>query len=299
MSACCTYPPKPSWLRARAPGSREFLRTRALLDVIGINTVCQEAHCPNIGECWSQKTATFMILGDRCTRSCHFCAVKKNGKRLPRPDPKEPDRVAAAAAALKLKHVVVTSVTRDDLPDNGANIFAQTVENLRKMLPDCSIELLIPDLQGSITDLKTILAATPTVLNHNIETVKRLYGQARPEADYQRSLTLLANVKKLTPGIVTKSGLMVGLGETRSELTATLLDLAAVGVEILTIGQYLRPSGQQLPIVRYLTLDEFESLRQEALDKGFKHVESGPLVRSSYHARDHLQALEKNCYNAE
>lgn len=279
---------KPDWLRVRATGSEQYLKTQSIIKTHDVHTVCQEAHCPNMGECWSQRTATFMIMGDSCTRACRFCAVKKDCQHLSSPDPSEPARVAATAAALELRHVVVTSVTRDDLPDNGASCFSETVYAIRSALPTCTIELLIPDLQGSTTDLQEILDAKPDVLNHNIETVKRLYPQVRPIADYQRSLQLLHNCNQFAPKITTKSGLMLGLGEQRAEVLSACRDLADVGVSILTLGQYLRPSPAQLPVDRYITPEEFDELKYKAVELGFSHVESAPLARSSYHAREHL-----------
>lgn len=279
---------KPKWLKVRAIGSEPYLATRSVIKATGVHTVCQEAHCPNMGECWSQHTATFMIMGDSCTRACRFCTVKKSHGQLPLPDPTEPERVAEASALLNLRHVVITSVTRDDLADNGASCFAKTVKAIKTALPTCSIELLIPDLQGSTTDLKTVLDAKPDILNHNIETVNRLYPEVRPIANYQRSISLLQRSKELEPKIITKSGLMLGLGEENNEILEACNDLAEAGVEIVTLGQYLRPSTAQLPVKRYLPPSEFQEIKEAISNFGFIHVESGPLVRSSYHAKDHL-----------
>jgi len=249
-----------------------------------LHTVCEEARCPNIGECWSRGTATFMILGDTCTRSCGFCAVKTG-----RPgflDMAEPRRVAVAIQRMGLRHAVITSVNRDELPDGGAAIFASTIEWVRRLSPGTTIEVLIPDFKGDREALATVLAARPEILNHNTETVPRLYRQVRPQAIYERSLELLRRAKDLDPGTVTKSGLMVGLGETEPELLQVCRDLADHGVEVLTVGQYLQPTPAHLPIARYWTPEEFARVREQALAMGFTHVESGPLVRSSYHAEE-------------
>ncbi len=276
--------PKPPWLKVRAPGSAGYLRLKALVRELGLHTVCEEAHCPNIGECWHHGTATFMILGDICTRACAYCNVA-HGR--PRPvDPNEPVRVAEAVRALGLEYVVVTSVDRDDLPDGGASIFAATIRETRRHAPNCRIEVLIPDFRGNWDALATVLAARPDVLNHNIETVARLYRTARPGGRYERALELLARAHRDAPDIPTKSGLIVGLGETWEELVATIADLRRVGCAILTIGQYLRPSPVHLPVARYYHPDEFAALKAYALDLGFGHVEAGPLVRSSYHAHE-------------
>jgi lipoic acid synthetase len=252
--------------------------------------VCESAQCPNIGECWNHRTATFMLLGDICTRRCGFCAVPK-GKPGPL-DWDEPRRVAEAVATLGLKHAVVTSVNRDDDNLGGARIFAQTIEEIRKLTPECRVEVLIPDFQGLDEALKVVLDARPDVLNHNTETVPRLYRAVRSGARYQRTLKLLENAKKFSPGMVTKSGVMVGLGEEMSELVEVFRDLAARGVDLLTVGQYLRPSRDHLPIARFYTPDEFLHLKEEALRFGFRHVESGPLVRSSYHAHEQAEATK-------
>jgi lipoic acid synthetase len=276
--------PKPSWLRARAPFGDNFHNLKKLARGLGLHTVCESAQCPNIGECWSHKTATFMLLGDICTRRCGFCAVPK-GKPQPI-DRDEPRRVAEAVATLGLKHAVVTSVNRDDDNLGGARIFAATIRQIRERAPDCRVEVLIPDFQGMDEALKVVLDAQPDVLNHNTESVPRLYRVVRSGARYERTLKLLENVKKLSPGMVTKSGVMVGLGETTEELIAVFRDLGDRDVDILTVGQYLRPSRDHLPMARFYTPEEFNSLRDEALRFGFRHVESGPLVRSSYHAHE-------------
>jgi len=278
--------PKPSWLRARAPVGDNFHNLKKLARGLGLHTVCESAQCPNIGECWNHKTATFMLLGDICTRRCGFCAVPK-GKPLPI-DRDEPRRVAEAVATLGLKHAVVTSVNRDDDNLGGARIFAETIRQIRALTPDCRVEVLIPDFQGRDDALKVVLDAQPDVLNHNTESVPRLYRVVRSGARYERTLKLLENVKKFCPGMVTKSGAMVGLGETREELIEVFRDLGGRGVDILTVGQYLRPSRDHLPIARFYPPEEFHDLREQALGFGFRHVESGPLVRSSYHA--HAQA---------
>jgi lipoic acid synthetase len=276
--------PKPSWLRARAPVGDNFHNLKKLARGLGLHTVCESAQCPNIGECWSHKTATFMLLGDICTRRCGFCAVPK-GKPQPI-DGDEPRRVAEAVATLGLKHAVVTSVNRDDDNLGGARIFAETIREIRERTPDCRVEVLIPDFQGMDEALKVVLDAQPDVLNHNTESVPRLYRVARSGARYERTLKLLENVKKFSPGMVTKSGVMAGLGETTEELIEVFRDLGGRDVDILTVGQYLRPSRDHLPIARFYTPEEFNYLRDEALRFGFRHVESGPLVRSSYHAHE-------------
>ena len=276
--------PKPSWLRARAPAGDNFHNLKKLARGLGLHTVCESAQCPNIGECWSHKTATFMLLGDICTRRCGFCAVPK-GKPQPI-DRDEPRRVAEAVATLGLKHAVVTSVNRDDDNLGGARIFAETIREIRERTPDCRVEVLIPDFQGMDEALKVVLDAQPDVLNHNTESVPRLYRVVRSGARYERTLKLLENVKKFSPGMVTKSGVMAGLGETTEELIEVFRDLGGRDVDILTVGQYLRPSRDHLPMARFYTPEEFNSLRDEALRFGFRHVESGPLVRSSYHAHE-------------
>ena len=276
--------PKPSWLKAKAPVGDNFHDLKKLARGLGLHTVCESAQCPNIGECWHHKTATFMLLGDICTRRCGFCAVPK-GRPLAI-DWDEPRRVAEAVATLGLRHAVVTSVNRDDDNVGGAKIFAETIRQIRELVPECRVEVLIPDFQGLETPLRIVLEAKPNVLNHNTETVPRLYRAVRSGARYQRTLDLLENAKQWDPATVTKSGVMVGIGEETAELIEVFHDLGERGVDILTIGQYLRPSKDHLPMTRYYTPAEFVSLKEEALKFGFKHVESGPLVRSSYHAHE-------------
>jgi lipoic acid synthetase len=280
--------PKPDWLRAKAPVGENFHNLKKLARGLGLHTVCESAQCPNIGECWNHRTATFMLLGDICTRRCGFCAVPKG-----KPGPiewDEPRRVAEAVATLGLKHTVVTSVNRDDDNLGGARIFAETIRQIRELVPDCRVEVLIPDFQGLDEALKIVLDAQPDVLNHNTETVPRLYRSVRSGARYERTLRLLDNAKAFAPETATKSGVMVGLGETVDELVEVFRDLGSRGVDILTVGQYLRPSRDHLPISRFYTPDEFVYLKQEALRCGFRHVESGPLVRSSYHAHEQAEA---------
>jgi lipoic acid synthetase len=279
---------KPPWLKARAPGSPTYLETKQVVQSLKLHTVCEEARCPNIGECWSHHTATFMIMGDLCTRRCQFCSVKKGDTSTLNPlDPGEPERVGVAVKELKLKHAVITSVDRDDVPDQGASHFARTVAAIHRHAPECKIELLIPDLQGSMRDLETIVSAGIDVLNHNIETVPRLYRKVRPGAGYIRSLAILKRAKEVDPKIMTKSGIMVGLGEEPHEVHQLMDDLRASHVDIMTIGQYLRPSEKQLPVRYFVTPEEFKEYEVQGLQRGFKFVESGPLVRSSYHAWKH------------
>jgi lipoic acid synthetase len=281
--------PKPEWLKVRAPGSPNYVRLKGLMRELRLNTVCEEARCPNIGECWHHGTATFMILGDVCTRACGYCAVP-HGKPTEL-DTAEPARVAEAVAAMDLSYVVVTSVDRDDLDDGGAGIFAETIRQIRARSGSCRIEVLIPDFQGHEQPLNTVLDAGPDVLNHNTETVPSLYRLARAGGRYSRTLELLDRARKYARSIPTKSGLMVGLGEEWDELVSTLRDLRAVGVSIVTIGQYLRPTESHLRMERYYTPAEFAELKRIALSLGFGHVESGPLVRSSYHAHEQADAL--------
>jgi lipoyl synthase len=281
-------PPKPSWLRAKAPVGENFHELKKLARSLGLHTVCESAQCPNIGECWNHRTATFMLLGDICTRRCGFCAVPK-GKPGPI-DWEEPRRVAEAVATLGLRHAVVTSVNRDDDNLGGARIFAETIREIRALTPGCRVEVLIPDFQGLPEALQIVLDARPDVLNHNTETVPRLYRVVRSGARYERTLRLLETAKHISPDMVTKSGVMVGLGETFEELVQVFYDLGSRGVDILTVGQYLRPSRDHLPIARFYTPEEFQGLKDEALRCGFRHVESGPLVRSSYHAHEHADA---------
>ncbi len=280
--------PKPAWLKARAPLGDNYHDLKKLARTLELHTVCESAQCPNIGECWNHKTATFMLLGNVCTRRCGFCAVPK-GKPEPL-DWDEPRRVAEAVARLGLKHAVVTSVNRDDDNVGGARIFAETIREVHRQAPGCQIEVLIPDFQGHDDCLQIVIDAGPEVLNHNTETVPRLYRAVRSGARYERTLKLLENVKRFSPAMVSKSGVMAGLGETMDELLEVFRDLAARKVDILTVGQYLRPSKDHLPIARYYTPDEFAFIKREALKMGFRHVESGPLVRSSYHAHEQAQS---------
>jgi lipoic acid synthetase len=284
--------PKPEWLKVRAPGSPNYLRLKGLMHDLRLNTVCEEAHCPNIGECWHHGTATFMILGDICTRACAYCAVT-HGKPTEL-DTAEPARVAHAIQTMALTYAVITSVDRDDLADGGAGIFAETIRETRARVPGCRIEVLIPDFQGLASSLHAVLDAGPDVLNHNIETVPRLYRMARSGGKYPRSLELLDRSRQYRPHIATKTGIMVGLGERFDEIVAVFDDLRRMGVSILTIGQYLRPSLQHAPMTRYYHPNEFAELKRVALSKGFVHVESGPLVRSSYHAHEQADAYEQH-----
>lgn len=283
---------KPSWLKVRAPGSPEYLQTRSIVKSLKLHTVCEEAQCPNIGECWSHSTATFMIMGDLCTRKCHFCSVKKGTADTLQPlDPFEPERVGLAVKELGLKHAVITSVDRDDVADNGANHFKKTVESIRKHAPGCKIELLIPDLKGSERDLISIVTSGIDVLNHNVETVPRLYKKVRPGAGYIRSLTIHRWAKQYNPSVITKAGIMVGLGEEKHEVLALMDDLRAVNIDVMTIGQYLRPTNNQVPVKAFITPEEFKEYEVEGLARGFKYVESGPFVRSSYHAWKHTESV--------
>jgi len=277
---------RPDWIKAKAPDGAEYRELKRLMESSKLHTVCQSAHCPNIGECWRARTATFMILGNTCTRNCRFCAVS-TGK----PDAldyDEPRRVAEAVAHLGLKHAVITSVTRDDLPDGGASIFSETIRLIHQSEHRTTVEVLIPDLQGNWDALSSIVQAQPEILNHNIETVGRCYPEVRPQAVYSRSLELLRQVKSMQPDMRTKSGLMVGVGETWDELVQTMRDLRSVGCDILTIGQYLAPSKDHHPIARYYTPEEFGELKRIGLEMGFSYVESAPLVRSSYHAAEQI-----------
>lgn len=280
--------PKPAWLKARAPMGENFHRLKKLARGLGLHTVCESAQCPNIGECWNHGTATFMLLGDICTRRCGFCAVPK-GKPAPI-DYEEPRRVAEAIATLDVKHAVITSVNRDDDNVGGARIFAETIRQIRIQAPECQVEVLIPDFQGRPDCLQIVVEAKPEVLNHNTETVPRLYRAVRSGARYERTLDLLANVKRFAPGMVSKTGVMVGIGETMDELLEVFRDLSERNVDILTVGQYLRPSKDHLPMTRYYTPEEFAFMKTEAMKMGFRHVESGPLVRSSYHAHEQAES---------
>ena len=279
---------RPPWIKVRAPAGETYEWLRDMMRSKSLHTVCEEARCPNLGECWGAGTATFLLMGDTCTRSCGFCDIQTG-----RPSPLdwlEPERVARAVQAMDLRHAVITSVNRDDDNLGGARIFASTIAEIRRTAPRCRVEVLIPDFQGDDESLRVVLGACPDVLNHNTETVPRLYRAVRSGARYERSLRLLENVKKFAPGMASKSGVMVGLGETMDELLEVFRHLAARRVDILTVGQYLRPSKDHLPIARYYTPEEFRLLKQEALGMGFRHVESGPLVRSSYHAHEQAES---------
>ena len=276
--------PRPVWLRAPAPVGENYRNLKHLVETLQLHTVCESAACPNIGDCWNRRTATFMILGNVCTRRCGFCAVQKGAPLAV--DYDEPRRVAEACAALGLKFAVITSVNRDDRKDGGAELFALVIRAIRDKVEGCGVEVLAPDFQGSHAAMEIVLEAAPDILNHNTETVPRLYRQVRLGARYERSLDMLAHVKRVNPATPTKSGLMLGLGETIDEVLAVMQDLRASKVDILTLGQYLRPSPKHLPIIRYVTMDEFAELKRRGYEMGFRHVESGPLVRSSYHAAD-------------
>jgi lipoic acid synthetase len=280
-------PRKPHWLKVRAPGGPNYVTVKQLMHDLKLHTVCAEAHCPNVGECWEHRAATFMILGDVCTRNCAYCAVA-HGTPAPY-DPEEPARLAEAVTTLGLRHVVITSVDRDDLPNGGAESFAGCVTEIRRRLPETSVELLIPDFKGADSALELVVGARPDILNHNLETVERLYRIARPGGRYLRALRLLRRAKEMAPDLTTKSGLMCGLGEEWDELLRAMRDLAGQDVDILTLGQYLRPSASHLPVARYYTPDEFTALKAAGVAMGFRHVEAGPLVRSSYHAWEQAQ----------
>lgn len=283
-------PRRPEWLKVRVPGGPNYSELKTIMREHRLHTVCEEAHCPNLGECWEHRTATFMILGDICTRACGFCAVK-TGRPLARElDEDEPRRVADAARLMGLRHVVVTSVNRDDRVDGGAPIFAETIRLLREAIPGCAVEVLTPDWLGNWEALKTVVDARPDIYNHNVETVPRLSRRVRSRARHERSLELLGRVKELNPLLLTKSGMMLGLGETWDEIVDTMWQLREQRVDVITIGQYLRPSPRHLPLERYYTPDEFARLKEEGLRMGFPHVESGPLVRSSYHAHEQVPA---------
>ena len=282
---------RPEWMRVRPPGGENYKFLKHLMRSKQLHTVCEEAHCPNIGECWGSRTATFLILGDVCTRSCGFCDVK-TGRPLPI-DWQEPERVAQAVKAMDLKHVVITSVNRDERKDGGSPIFAMCINRIRELQPGCSIEVLIPDFKGSEAALKTVMDARPEILNHNVETVPRLFRHVQPQDHYEWAMATLGNARKMDDEVLTKSGIMVGLGEEWDELLAVMQDLVNIGVDILTIGQYLQPSRKHLPIERYYKPQEFEELRRIGLDMGFRWVESGPFVRSSYHADKQVAALSK------
>ena len=279
---------KPPWLKVKAPGGPNYARLKHLIRELTLHTVCEEAHCPNVGECWEHGTATFMILGDVCTRNCGYCAVAHG--RPPVYDTEEPSRVAAAVAEMQLQHAVITSVDRDDLQDFGALIFAETIRQIHAQLPGCSVEVLVPDFQGNVDSIRTVLEARPEIYNHNTETVPRLYKRARPGGRYERVMKIFRDAKQIAPDIPTKTGIILGLGETTDEVLAVMRDLRGVDVDILTLGQYLRPSDGHLPLDRYYAPDEFRRLREAGMSMGFRHVEAGPLVRSSYHAWEQVQA---------
>lgn len=282
---------KPSWLKVKAPGGETYLEIKKMMRDLGLHTVCEEARCPNIGECWEHKAATFMILGDVCTRNCAYCAVSHGTPKAF--DPTEPAKLAEAVAVMGLQHVVITSVDRDDLENGGAEAFAGCITEIRARLPEASVEVLIPDFKGNPEALRIIVDARPDILNHNLETIARLYRIARPGGRYPRALELLDRAKQLNPELLTKSGLICGLGEEWDELLAAMRDLRGAGVDILTIGQYLRPSDQHLPIARWYTPDEFAELKRYGMALGFRHVEAGPLVRSSYHAWEQVEAATR------
>jgi lipoyl synthase len=284
-----TEHPRPSWLRVRISGGPNYQDLKHIMRTHGLHTVCESARCPNIGECWEHRTATFMILGNVCTRSCGFCAVP-SGKPLGPPEEDEPQRVAEAVERMGLRYVVVTSVNRDDLPDGGAAIFARTIGEIRGRVSGCRVEVLIPDFRGDWEALRTVAAARPDVLNHNMETVSRLYRRVRKGALYERSLELLRRACEMAPGVPTKTGMMLGLGETPEEVLQAMRDIAAQGTRILTLGQYLQPSPEHLPVERFVHPDEFAEFKRVGERMGFKHVEAGPLVRSSYHAFDQEEA---------
>jgi lipoic acid synthetase len=279
---------KPAWLKVKAPGGPNYIALKQMMRDLKLHTVCEEAHCPNTGECWEHKAATFLILGDVCTRNCAYCAVT-HGTPAPL-DLEEPARLADAVSRMDLRHVVITSVDRDDLPNGGAEIFADCIAQIRRRVPDTSIEVLIPDFKGREAALRLVVEAQPDILNHNLETIDRLYRIARPGGRYARALELLRRAKEMNPEALTKSGIICGLGEEWDELLFALRDLRAQGVDILTLGQYLRPSEQHLPIARWYAPDEFAELKRLGLEMGFRHVESGPLVRSSYHAWEQVTA---------
>lgn len=280
---------RPEWIKVRAPSGETYKRLQSLMRSKKLNTVCEEASCPNMGECWDSGTATFLMLGDVCTRTCGFCDIKR-GKPSP-PDWKEPERIAQAVKAMNLKHTVITSVNRDDRKDGGAPVFAMVIRRIRLVHPGCSIEVLIPDFKGSLEALKIVMEARPEILNHNVETVPRLFKVVQPQDRYKWTAATLSNAKTLDPEVLTKSGIMLGLGESLDEVKEVMRDLRRWGVDILTLGQYLQPSVKHLPIARYYTLEEFAELKEHGLSIGFQWVESGPLVRSSYRAAEQVHAL--------
>jgi lipoic acid synthetase len=279
---------KPPWLKVKAPGGPNYMRLKHLMRELDLHSVCEEAHCPNVGECWEHGTATFMILGDVCTRNCAYCAVAHG--RPPKYDIAEPHRVARAIAEMGLQHAVITSVDRDDLPDFGAWVFAETIRQIHERIPGCSVEVLVPDFQGNEDSIRTVLEAGPEIYNHNTETVPRLYKKARPGGRYPRVMEIFRYAKRIAPDIPTKTGMILGMGETIEEVVAVMRDLRDVDVDILTLGQYLRPSDAHIALDRYYTPQEFRQLYEIGMEMGFRHVESGPLVRSSYHAWEQVQA---------
>jgi lipoyl synthase len=279
---------KPSWLKVKAPGGPNYLRLKQMMRELDLHSVCEEAHCPNVGECWEHGTATFMILGDVCTRNCAYCAVSHG--RPPKYDISEPDRVAEAIAQMQLQHAVITSVDRDDLPDFGAWVFAETIRQIHARVPGCSVEVLVPDFQGNVDSIRAVLEAEPEIYNHNTETVPRLYKKARPGGRYARVMEIFRTAKRIAPHIPTKTGMILGMGETMEEVITVMRDLRDVDVDILTLGQYLRPSESHIALDRYYTPEEFRHLYQAGMEMGFRHVESAPLVRSSYHAWEQVQA---------
>ncbi|MDP9279785.1 MAG: lipoyl synthase [Gemmatimonadota bacterium] len=279
---------KPPWLKVKAPGGPNYMRLKHLMRELDLHSVCEEAHCPNVGECWEHGTATFMILGDVCTRNCAYCAVAHG--RPPKYDIAEPHRVARAIAEMGLQHAVITSVDRDDLPDFGAWVFAETIRQIHERIPGCSVEVLVPDFQGNEDSIRTVLEAGPEIYNHNTETVPRLYKKARPGGRYPRVMEIFRYAKRIAPDIPTKTGMILGMGETIEEVVAVMRDLREVDVDILTLGQYLRPSDAHIALDRYYTPQEFRQLYEIGMEMGFRHVESGPLVRSSYHAWEQVQA---------
>ncbi len=283
---------RPAWLRVRVPDGEAYHWLKRLMRAKELYTVCEEAHCPNIAECWGNRTATFLILGDTCTRNCRFCNIQ-TGQPVPLDQlNNEPERVAQAVQAMELKHAVITSVDRDDLPDGGASAFAAVIRRIRELQPGCTVETLIPDFRGQVEPLRAVMDARPDILNHNVETPPRLFRDVQPQCRYTWSLDVLRNAKRLWPEAITKSGLMVGLGETADEILDVMADLRELDVDILTIGQYLQPTRQHAPIARYYTPDEFEMFRERGYEMGFRWVESGPLVRSSYNAEAQAQALK-------
>jgi lipoic acid synthetase len=285
---------KPSWLKVRAPGGANYAHIKGLMRELELHTVCEEARCPNVGECWEHKAATFMILGDVCTRNCTYCAVSHGTPNAF--DPLEPIRLAEAVERMGLQHVVITSVDRDDLPNGGAEIFAGCIREIRRRLPDTSVEVLIPDFKGSETALGIVMDARPDILNHNLETAERLYRLARPGGRYDRALQLLANARRMVPNGLTKSGMILGMGEEWDEVIVCMRDLRRSDVNILTLGQYLRPSDSHMPVARYYTPDEFAELREHGLSLGFTHVEASPLTRSSYHAWEQVTAAKSSSH---